>query len=101
MAAAVDIPGPVAERLADVMHALSTPSRVQILGCLSQGPMPVGAIATALGMEQSAVSHQLRVLRVHQLVHAERSGRLRVYRLFDGHVTTLLRAAVDHVTDRG
>src|SRR5579885_3070848 len=64
----------LAERLADTMFALSTPSRVQILGCLLDGPRTVTELMEALGMEQSAVSHQLRVLREHMLVKAEREG---------------------------
>ena len=54
-----------AEQIADTMFALSTPSRLQILGCLRAGPRTVSEIVEAVEMEQSAVSHQLRVLRDH------------------------------------
>ncbi|HXZ73177.1 MAG TPA: metalloregulator ArsR/SmtB family transcription factor [Streptosporangiaceae bacterium] len=91
----------VAERLADVMFALSTPSRVLILGCLLEGPRSVGDLTSILSMEQSSVSHQLRVLREHTLVRAERVGRQRVYALYDEHVVTLLRAGLRHVEGRG
>lgn len=91
----------VAERLADVMFALSTPSRVLILGCLLEGPRSVGDLISMLGMEQSSVSHQLRVLREHTLVRAERVGRQRVYALYDEHVVVLLRAGLRHVEGRG
>jgi DNA-binding transcriptional ArsR family regulator len=91
----------VAERLADVMFALSTPSRVLILGCLLEGSRSVGDLTEILGMEQSLVSHQLRVLREHTLVRAERVGRQRVYALYDEHVVTLLRAGLRHVEGRG
>jgi DNA-binding transcriptional ArsR family regulator len=87
----------VAERLADTMFALSTPSRVRILACLLDGPRSVGDLTGALGMEQSAVSHQLRVLREHGLVRAEKDGRKRLYALSDEHVGTLLQAAFHHV----
>jgi DNA-binding transcriptional ArsR family regulator len=90
----------LAERLADAMHALSTPSRVQILACLRGGPSSVGTITAALRMEQSAVSHQLRVLREHDLVRVERAGRMRLYRLADDHVVELLDAALQHVAGR-
>jgi ArsR family transcriptional regulator, nickel/cobalt-responsive transcriptional repressor len=90
----------MAELLADTMFALSTPSRVQILGCLLDGPRTVTELMAALGMEQSAVSHQLRVLREHMLVKAEREGRKRVYALYDGHVVTLLEEALRHVEHR-
>jgi DNA-binding transcriptional ArsR family regulator len=87
----------LAGRLADTMFALSTPSRVLILGCLLAGPRSVGDITEALGMEQSAVSHQLRVLREHELVRSERAGRMRLYALYDEHVSALLEAALRHV----
>jgi ArsR family transcriptional regulator len=87
----------LAGRLADTMFALSTPSRVLILGCLLAGPRSVSDITEALGMEQSAVSHQLRVLREHRLVRAERAGRRRLYALYDEHVSVLLEAALRHV----
>jgi DNA-binding transcriptional ArsR family regulator len=86
-----------AERLADTMFALSTPSRVLILACLLGGPRSVSDLTGALGMEQSAVSHQLRVLREHDLVRAEKDGRKRLYALSDEHVGTLLHAAFHHV----
>lgn len=79
------------------MFALSTPSRVEILGVLLEGPSSVGELTESLGMEQSAVSHQLRVLREHSLVRAERSGRRRLYALYDDHVVDLLQAAAEHV----
>lgn len=89
-----------AERLADTMFALSTPSRVQILGCLFDRPCTVSELMDALEMEQSAVSHQLRVLREHELVKAERDGRLRRYALYDEHVRALLAAGLEHVERR-
>jgi DNA-binding transcriptional ArsR family regulator len=91
----------VAEQLADTMFALSTTSRVQIVSCLLDGPHAVVDIMEALGMEQSAVSHQLRVLRDHTLVKAERVGRRRVYALADEHVQTLLQEALRHVQHKG
>ena len=88
------------ERVADTMFALSTPSRVQILGCLMDGPHAVVDIMKELGMEQSAVSHQLRVLRDHGLVKGEKKGRHRLYALSDEHVLALLEAALDHTQHR-
>jgi DNA-binding transcriptional ArsR family regulator len=79
--------------IADAMFALSAPSRVQILGCLLDGPLAVGEITALLGMEQSAVSHQLRVLREAELVIAERHGKRRVYALSGDAVRELLTAA--------
>jgi DNA-binding transcriptional ArsR family regulator len=89
-----------AHAVADTMFALSTPSRVRILSELRERPRTVSELMTAIGMEQSAVSHQLRVLRDHGLVVAERKGRQRVYALHDKHVASLLDEAVGHVIQR-
>ena len=89
-----------AEQVADAMFALSSSSRVQILGYLLDGPRTVGEIVDAVEMEQSAVSHQLRVLRDHSLVRVSREGRRRVYAIHDDEVAELLEAALGHVERR-
>ena len=86
-----------AELVAETMQALSTPSRVRILSHLQQGPCSVTELATAIDMEQSAVSHQLRVLRYLRLVVGERQGRNVLYELHDSHVGVLLEEALNHV----
>jgi DNA-binding transcriptional ArsR family regulator len=83
--------------LAETMQALSTPSRLRILGRLHAGPSSVNELATAVGMESSAVSHQLRVLRHLGLVVGRRDGRQVVYDLHDDHVGELLEQAISHV----
>jgi DNA-binding transcriptional ArsR family regulator len=79
------------------MQALATPSRLRILGRLSDGPCSVNELATAVGMESSAVSHQLRLLRHLGLVVGQRDGRQIVYDLYDDHVGELLEQAISHV----
>ena len=91
------LPPTVAESLADTMFALATPSRLQILASLLGGPLTVSQIIEAVGMEQSAVSHQLRVLRDHGVVTVQRRGRERLYALRDEHVALLLEEARRHV----
>ncbi len=86
-----------AELVAETMQALSTPSRVRILAHLQEGPCSVTELAAAIGMEQSAVSHQLRVLRYLRLVVGERQGRNVLYELHDSHVGVLLEEALNHV----
>jgi DNA-binding transcriptional ArsR family regulator len=86
-----------AAAVADTMQALATPSRVRILGHLRGGPASVGELARAVGMEPSAVSHQLRVLRHLRFVVGRRDGRRIVYDLHDDHVAHLLDEAVGHV----
>jgi DNA-binding transcriptional ArsR family regulator len=85
------------QALAETMQALSTPSRLRILGRLHAGSCPVNELATAVGMESSAVSHQLRVLRHLGLVVGRRDGRRIVYDLHDDHVGELLEQAISHV----
>lgn len=85
-----------ARTVADTLQALTTPSRLFILARLRQGPASVGVLADAVGMEQSAVSHQLRLLRHLRLVEGERHGRSITYTLYDDHVAQLLDQAVYH-----
>jgi DNA-binding transcriptional ArsR family regulator len=86
-----------AATVAATLQALATPSRVLMLTRLRQGPCSVGELAEAVGMEQSAVSHQLRLLRALSLVTGTRSGRSIVYSLYDNHVAQLLDEAVYHI----
>lgn len=85
-----------ADRVATTLQALATPSRLMILSQLQGGAMAVGDLATAVGMEPSAVSHQLRLLRNLGLVTGVRKGRSIVYDLYDNHVSQLLDEAVYH-----
>ncbi|MCF3173420.1 winged helix-turn-helix transcriptional regulator [Streptomyces sioyaensis] len=86
-----------ADDVAATLQALSTPSRLRILARLQEGPCAVGDLAAAVGMEQSACSHQLRLLRNLGLVTGERNGRSIVYALYDHHVAELLDQALFHV----
>lgn len=86
-----------ARAVAETMQALATPSRVRILACLREEARSVGELAQAVGMEQSAVSHQLRMLRHLGLVVGSREGRRIVYALHDDHVGVLLEEALYHV----
>lgn len=83
--------------VADTMQALATPSRVRILGRLRSGASSVNALAEAVEMEPSAVSHQLRLLRHLGFVVGRREGRRVVYDLHDDHVAHLLDEAISHV----
>lgn len=87
----------LAGQVAETMQALATPSRVRILARLYAGPCSVGELSEALGMEGSAVSHQLRILRHLGLVVGEREGRRVLYALHDEHVGLLMEEAMSHV----
>jgi DNA-binding transcriptional ArsR family regulator len=86
-----------AAAVAGTMQALATPSRVRILGRLRAGASSVNELAGTIGMEPSAVSHQLRVLRHLGFVVGRREGRRVVYDLHDDHVADLLDEAISHV----
>lgn len=86
-----------AERIARVMSALATASRVRILARLRQGPCAVGELAEAVQMAQPAVSHQLKILRDLGLVTGTRNGRHTLYTVHDSHIATVLEEAMRHI----
>lgn len=96
-AALVD--GDTVTSLADIFGALGDPTRVRILDALSHGELCVCDLAAVLALSQSAVSHQLRLLRGLRLVRARRSGRMVFYALDDRHVTDLLAQGLKHVRE--
>jgi DNA-binding transcriptional ArsR family regulator len=87
----------LARQVAETMQALATPSRLRILARLYEGPASVGEISAAVGMDGSAVSHQLRILRHLRLVAGERDGRRVNYSLHDEHVGRLMEQAMSHI----
>ncbi len=76
--------------------ALGDPTRLRMMSALATHPLCVCDLAASLRMSQSAVSHQLRVLRQHGLVRSEREGRRVYYQLDDDHVATLVSQALAH-----
>lgn len=89
-----------ASDLAALFGALGDPTRVRLLVALAAGPLCVCDLAAALGMTQSAVSHQLRLLRALGLVRARREGKLVWYALDDDHVRALLAVGAEHIGHR-
>jgi DNA-binding transcriptional ArsR family regulator len=104
-------PAPVAElraaligedevaELAETFRALGDPTRVRILDALSHGELCVCDLAALVRMSESAVSHQLRVLRNLRLVKPRREGRMMFYALDDRHIITLFRQGLRHVQE--
>jgi DNA-binding transcriptional ArsR family regulator len=86
-----------AAKVAETLQALASPNRLRILTRLRQAPCSVTELSAAVGMDQPAVSHQLRLLRALGLVTGDRAGRNIVYRLYDNHVAQLLDEAVYHI----
>lgn len=90
--------GGVDERVAALMGALASPTRIRVLfALLESGELPAGELAKAVRMSSSATSHQLRVLRDLGLVRRRREGRRVFYELADDHLGVLLKEALYHV----
>ncbi|MEW6429233.1 MAG: metalloregulator ArsR/SmtB family transcription factor [Thermodesulfobacteriota bacterium] len=87
------------EGLSGLFKAMGDPTRVKILWSLGRGEMCVCDLAAFLGLTESAVSHQLRLLRQLQLVSNRRQGPVLYYRLNDDHVGQLLHVALEHVRE--
>jgi DNA-binding transcriptional ArsR family regulator len=87
--------------IADLFKMLGDDTRVRILDALAQGERCVCDIAELVGMSESAVSHQLRLLRTTRLVRVRRAGRHAFYALDDHHITGLLHDARRHVEEQG
>lgn len=83
--------------VADRFKILSDPTRVRLLAALAEKELCVRELTEMLGMNQSAVSHQLSSLRTWQLVNHRKVGRQVFYRLKDEHIEQLLTQSVAHV----
>src|SRR5213594_3227051 len=84
------------ERIAGIFQIMDDPSRLKILYCVSQGDVCVCDLSAVLGMNVSAVSHQLRLLRTLNLVTFRRDGRVVYYSLSDEHVRQLMKMSLEH-----
>lgn len=85
--------------LADTFSALGDPTRVRILDALSHGELCVCDLAAVLRLSQSAVSHQLRLLRGLRLVRPRREGRVVFYDLDDQHIISIFKQTLQHVEE--
>jgi len=83
--------------LAGVFKALADPTRLRLVSALLAGERCVHELTELLGMEQSAVSHQLRTLRHLRLVRPRKDGRHVFYQLDDPHVRRLFELSLEHV----
>jgi len=87
------------ESIADVFRLLGDPTRVRLVDALSHGERCVSDLASLVSISESAVSHQLRLLRAARLVRVRRAGRSAYYALDDHHVLGLFEDMRRHVAE--
>jgi len=86
--------------LAEFFKMLGNPVRIRILLLLMERDTSVGSLAEQLGMTQSAVSHQLSLLRSNKLVRRRRDGKMVFYTLSDGHVRLVMKKGIEHIFEQ-
>ena len=87
------------DALADTFRILGDPTRVRIVDALAGGALCVHEISDRIGLSESAVSHQLRLMRTMRIVRGRREGRCVYYTLDDQHVLDLFQQGLRHVTE--
>ncbi|MEE1219859.1 MAG: metalloregulator ArsR/SmtB family transcription factor [Ruminococcus sp.] len=85
--------------LADLFKVFGDSTRIRIMFAISDNEMSVLKIAETLNMEQSTISHQLRVLRQNKLVRVRRDGKQIYYSLNDDHVKKIIEMGLDHILE--
>lgn len=85
--------------LSELFKVFGDSTRIRILYCLFQSEMCVCDIASLLTMTQSAISHQLSVLKKSKLVKSRRSGKTVFYSLADAHVRTIINQGMEHIKE--
>ena len=87
------------EAIAELFRGFADPTRVHILSLLAERELCVTDICDGVGVSQSAVSHQLSILKQMDLVKARREGKSCFYSLADDHVLTILQMGLEHVLE--
>lgn len=87
------------DQIAELFKAFGDQTRVHILSLLVERELCVGDIAEAVNLSQSAISHQLRILKQMHLIKFRREGKNILYSLADDHVRTILQMGLEHVLE--
>ena len=87
------------QSISKLFKVISDPTRLSILFLLQKKELSVGNIVLALDMEQSAISHQLKILKDSHLVKARREGKSMIYSLDDLHVFSILEQVLTHINE--
>ena len=85
--------------LAEIFKVFGDSTRIKILYVLFESEMCVCDIAQVLNMNQSAISHQLKILKQNRLVKSRREGKAVFYSLTDGHVRTIINQGLEHIEE--
>lgn len=85
--------------MAELFRVFGDSTRIKILCALFEEARNVTEICEAVGMSQSAISHQLRLLKQADLVYSRREGKMMVYHLADDHVKTIMNMAMEHLEE--
>ena len=89
----------IMEQIAELFKGFGDPTRVHILSLLTERELCVTDIAGAVELSQSAISHQLRILKQMHLIKFRREGKNILYSLADDHVKTILEMGLEHVLE--
>ena len=89
----------ILEKTAEVFKVFGDKTRIRILAALSEGEMCVCCLCDLLEMSQSAVSHQLSVLKAARLIKSRREGKQMYYSLDDAHIGAILCTGISHVEE--
>lgn len=85
--------------LAELFKVFGDSTRIRILFALFNKEISVGDLANELSMTQSAISHQLKILKQSKLVNSRREGKSMIYFLADDHVRTIIHQGLDHIEE--
>lgn len=85
--------------LADLFKVFGDSTRIKILYTLFKSEMCVCDIAEILNMTQSAISHQLKVLKQAKLIKSRREGKQIIYGLDDGHISSIIKLGIEHIEE--
>ena len=86
--------------LSDFFKIMGDSTRLQLLMSLQQSEMCVSDLANVLNMTKSAVSHQLKTLRVSKLIKSRKEGKTVIYSLDDAHVHEVLAKSIEHIKEK-
>jgi ArsR family transcriptional regulator len=86
--------------LGEFFKIFADPTRIRILELLTETEKCVGEISDILNVSQSAVSHQLKILRLANVVNAEKNGQVVTYRLADEHIRIIIKYGLEHIKEK-